>query len=183
MARLTAEFGTQIMPLVYFSSEPYSSIDSLNQFDAYNIPTNMTPQAIFKGNPSNRIMGGGDTTYTQYRERILSLLNQKSSILLKSNNPTSLGGRIAVNVTVTNSGTDNVLGAALYAVFYKRLNVNGYNNMVMGVTPVVTIPNLAAGSKLDYQLQDDTLAYDNSYGVMVIIKTSSGVTIQALKVK
>jgi hypothetical protein len=128
-------------------------------------------------------MGGGDVTYTQYRDKIISLLTQKSNILIKADKPGNVNGKITVNVTLTNSGTDNVLGASLYAVIYKKLNVHGYNNIVMGVTPHMTINNLAAGATASFQLQDDKLALDNAYGVAIILKSSSGVMIQALKAK
>jgi len=152
-------------------------------FDIYGIPPNMTPQAIFKGNTGTKVMGGGDVTYTQYRDRIISLLGQKSSVLIKADKPGSVNGKVTVNVTLTNSGKDKILETSLYAVIYKRVSLNGYNNVVLGITPAVAITSLAAGATVSYELQDDLLAYDNSYGVAVILKASSGLMIQALKAK
>ena len=155
-------------------------------FEVYDVPANMTPQAVFGGNWSTKVMGGGENTYTQYREKIIDQLSQKSGVVLNASKSgiVTVGGHVAVNVFLTNTSKDAILESTLYAVIYKKITVNNVvNNVVMGVTPKQTISSFAGGASVNYQFVDEELSSSPSYGVIVIMKASSGLILQAFKLK
>ena len=95
-----------------------------------------------------------------------------------------LAGHLAVNVFLTNTSKDVILESTLYAVIYKKITVNEVvNNIVMGITPITNIPSFAGGASVNYQFVDDKLSNSPDYGVVVILKASSGLVLQAFKLK
>jgi len=153
-------------------------------FNTYYV-NNQTPLAMFNG--SSRIYGGSPTTYVEYDKEVSGILSKQVS----QPSPASIkgsvinaSGRIRANITLTNISGASLQNTTIYAVIYEKVVINGItHNIVRGVTPTTPISSISAGGSQSFQLQHNSLFYNDNYGVVVILKSGSGQIIQAYQAK
>ena len=172
---MAEEYGPQLIVLEYNIGATFAN----NVFGNYGL--NGTPWGVFNG--SFKISGGSDSTYAQYKERIANLLAQQSSLpslMSLRGSVANVKSEIAVDAVLTNLSAISLMNASLYAVAYESVvDADGIkHNMVRGITPTIPIASLGAGESVSIRLQS-SLAYNNYYGVVVILKSNTGQIIQA----
>ncbi len=155
-------------------------------FNTYYV-NNQTPLAIFNG--SIRVYGGGATTYAVYNDKVAGILSQQalqpSQASLSKGSVINSNGRVRANVTLTNTSNNPLQNVSLYAVIYESVVFadGTRHNVVRGVTQTTSVVSISAGGSQSYQLQHNSLSYNDKYGVVVILKSGSGQIIQAIKAK
>jgi hypothetical protein len=187
MEDLASRNSSQMILLEWHTSDSYSTAETLEQADAYNLNFlggYTTPTVVFNG--SFMPLGLGLKSYDEYKARFDDLKGQKSSIFITTSVKTA-GGKSAVTITLKNQTGQDIQGASLYGVVYENRGLAEYHYVVRDVMKNTSdewvMVDLAAGASATFQLQADKLYTASSYGMVVILKSSTGQILQVQKAK
>ncbi len=149
-----------------------------------------TPNVVFNGgqwfDPAlskeyGRNIISGPQSYEAYKARFDLLKSQQTTARITSVE-VQTSPRLTATIEVTNLSSSEMDNARLYAVVYEDMRVSGSRYKVLDITPVEDKVRLAAGESKLFDLKSSITSNANRH-MVVILKSSTGLVLQALKVR